>query len=151
MVGTLATRTPNGFPTNYTEKDELTALGTNIAELDRGLKIYWINTFADDRVRLVYATHFFESKFETPQEWHMHIHVIPRFNSLEVLMPYNDRTIRGADAWKVPTVTTSALFPSQYRVQPQPQNLAATSQPRDKTFDERIIALMIWLRQYLQP
>jgi diadenosine tetraphosphate (Ap4A) HIT family hydrolase len=123
------------------EKEELAALGKNISGLEKGLRAYWLQHFPNDRLELVYAIHFFESQFDPNEHWHMHVHIIPRFESLKLLMPYKSGAV-GADAWKIPTVEKQEGFPRQYQIR-------ETALPRNFTPDDRIKKLMAWLAPYL--
>ena len=82
--------------------EELRELGPNIAEIQKTLGLYWQETFGDPIERL-YIVYFFESQREEP--FHLHIHLIPRFKSLEPRLR----------AWKAPYATKSATFPDRYR------------------------------------
>jgi diadenosine tetraphosphate (Ap4A) HIT family hydrolase len=79
--------------------DELKHLGPNIATIEKTLKQYWKSTFADSIERL-YTIYFLEGGSQ-----HMHIHLIPRFESLE-------SRLRN---WNIPRATMSATFPAKYR------------------------------------
>lgn len=79
--------------------DELSHLGPNIAAIERVLKTYWEKTF-DDPIERLYIVYFFEGGGS-----HIHLHLIPRFQSLEPRLR----------DWNAPRATTSATFPARYR------------------------------------
>jgi diadenosine tetraphosphate (Ap4A) HIT family hydrolase len=81
-------------------KKELTTLGPNIAKIEATLKAYWLDVFRDPIERL-YVIYFFEGG----GPYHPHLHLIPRFQSLEPRLR----------AWKAPCATISATFPARYR------------------------------------
>ena len=78
---------------------ELEKLGPNIAAIEKVLKEYWESTFGDPIERL-YTIYFMEGGSK-----HMHIHLIPRFKSLETRLR----------DWNMPRATMSATFPEKYR------------------------------------
>lgn len=80
--------------------EELRHLGPNISAVERVLSEYWKQVFNDPIERL-YVVYFFEGC----GPYHVHVHLIPRFASLEPRL----------HAWEAPRATTSATFPQQYR------------------------------------
>jgi diadenosine tetraphosphate (Ap4A) HIT family hydrolase len=96
-------------------------LGWNIKLVDKFLGYYWENRF-NDPVERLYIAYFFESAGSEP--FHLHIHLIPRFRSIETRLR----------AWKIPDATKSATFPDRYR--------------RDcKHFESEVELLMTFLRK----
>ena len=101
---------------------ELTQLGPNIAAIERALAEYWAMTFGDPIERL-YVNYFLEGGSR-----HVHIHLIPRFKSLEPELR----------AWSIPRATTFVTFPVHYR--------------RDNPgFEQRVQGVMDYLRLKLVP
>jgi diadenosine tetraphosphate (Ap4A) HIT family hydrolase len=78
---------------------ELAALGLNIAKIETTLNHYWESTFGEP-IEHLYVIYFLEGGSE-----HLHIHLIPRFKSLETRVR----------AWEIPRATMSATFPEKYR------------------------------------
>lgn len=120
--------------------EELQALGGNLRTIDNLLTQYWQETFKNDPIKRVYVVYFFESVFDTPpSQFHMHIHLIPRFVSLEPLLrEYPKRRTEAEypstiNAWTIPLITSRETFPRQYR--PEQANVKA---------------LMRWLRARLE-
>ncbi len=103
---------------------ELTSLGPNLQDVDHVIAQYWAMTF-NDPIERMYVVYFFESAASDP--FHLHIHLIPRFTSLETRLR----------AWEIPKATMSATFPAQYR-RTAPQ------------FGSAVEALMNHLRSNLQ-
>lgn len=81
-------------------EEELSHLGPNIHAVERVLSDYWQAIFHDPIERL-YVIYFFEGG----GKYHIHMHLIPRFESLESRLR----------AWDTPRATSSATFPAQYR------------------------------------
>jgi diadenosine tetraphosphate (Ap4A) HIT family hydrolase len=82
--------------------EELRHLGPNISAVQRVLSEYWMRVFADPIERL-YIVYFFDGG--GPERYHVHLHLIPRFASLESRLR----------AWDVHRATTSATFPPRYK------------------------------------
>ena len=100
--------------------EELQSLGPNIQTLDACLTQYWRLQYPDDPVRRVYVVYFFESAFQCPPEkppFHLHIHIIPRFRSLEAegRLRRNKNDVTWTDGWKVPTLDENNSVPEPYR------------------------------------
>jgi hypothetical protein len=122
------------------DPSELAALGPNIKRLDALLTRYWLEHFSDDPLRRVHVVYFFESVFdEPPTKFHLHIHLIPRTEQVgPSLEEYPTRSTTpgsaaGINAWRIPKITGSALFPERYR-----------------WTDSNVDALMTWLRAKLE-
>jgi diadenosine tetraphosphate (Ap4A) HIT family hydrolase len=68
----------------------------------------------------VYVVYFFESAFQVPQEdppYHLHVHLIPRFASLDKagrLQRFKDGT-RWVDGWWIPCLHERNAIPDEYR------------------------------------
>jgi hypothetical protein len=89
-------------------------LGTTVQVVDRALTTYWRRIFHNDPIEPVYVVYFFESVVDQPStKHHRHIHLIPRFLSLRLLLSL-DSGKPGVDAWKVPRVIEESTFPHQY-------------------------------------
>ena len=109
-------------------------------KIDTLLTEYWQENFKNDPVERVYVVYVFESVFdEPPSKFHLHIHLIPRFMSLDPLLrecpqrrtdPRYPSTI---NAWTIPFITSREQFPRQYR-----------------TEQAHVKALMRWLRSRLE-
>jgi galactose-1-phosphate uridylyltransferase len=80
---------PFEFPIRRMELSDLseheaTSLGRNIQNVDHALRQYWSIRFESDLIQRVYVTYFHDSVFgnsnldHQSQEWHMHMHLIPR-------------------------------------------------------------------------
>jgi diadenosine tetraphosphate (Ap4A) HIT family hydrolase len=116
--------------------EELKTLGSNLRTIDTLLTEYWQENFKNDPVERVYVVYFFESVFDEPSsKFHLHIHLIPRFMSLDPLLREypQRRTDPGypstINAWTMPFITSREQFPRQYR-----------------TEQANVKALMRWLR-----
>jgi hypothetical protein len=99
--------------------DELHFLGPNIRNLDKCLTQYWKTEYPGDKIERVYVVYFFESAFKYPQEsnpFHLHIHIIPRFQSLntdEGLRTTKD-DVTWVDGWKIATLAKNHKIPERY-------------------------------------
>lgn len=80
---------------------ELRALGPNIHKIENVLSGYWRRVFRD-RIERLYIVYFYEGC----GPYHLHMHLIPRFASLD------DETLQ---AWNAPRATRCARFPAQYQ------------------------------------
>lgn len=119
---------------------EAAALGGNLQHLDQALRQYWSHRFAHDPIQRVYVTYFHDTVFAAAdsdprrQEWHMHIHVIPRTVRLGRILrecsPY--RLLR---AWSIPDIV--------------PKNEEDLPAEYWKT-DQKMSALISYIRRYLQ-
>jgi diadenosine tetraphosphate (Ap4A) HIT family hydrolase len=78
---------------------ELANFGPNISKIETALKDFWETTFGDP-IEHLYVIYFLEGGSK-----HMHVHLIPRFKSLEPRLR----------AWDIPRATMSATFPDKYR------------------------------------
>jgi len=100
---------------------ELHALGPNLKDLDGVLKQYWRLQFPADEIRRVYIVYFFESKFrktcKEDEEFHLHIHVIPRFESLGQPggLLVSKCGVTWVDGWQVPLLFERGVIPEPYR------------------------------------
>lgn len=122
-------------------ESELQSLGPNIRDLDIFLTRYWDLQYPDDPILRVYVVYFFESAFQRPPEkepFHLHIHVIPRFRSLdsEGCLQRTENEITWVDGWAVPS-----LAPRQAVSEPYKRDLPG--------WRERASGLMGYLRQEL--
>jgi len=98
---------------------EAQTLGPNIQTLDRAVTAFWQTTYPRDPVMRVYVVYFFESAFEMPKEptpYHLHIHLIPRFQSLNTPngLQRSDGKTTWADGWRVPTLRERGAVPLHY-------------------------------------
>jgi diadenosine tetraphosphate (Ap4A) HIT family hydrolase len=81
---------------------ELKTLGPNITRVKQALREYWQKHFSADCVKRVYVTYLFESPFdEPPGEYHLHIHLIPRFAKLDSLLREPTKAGSRINAWKL--------------------------------------------------
>jgi len=86
-------------------------LGPNIKQVDKALDNYWKEKFPHDPIERVYIVYFFESAFgKQPEEWHLHIHLIPRTKKLGRNNPAD------VAAWKMGKLTNERWFPNEYRL-----------------------------------
>ena len=100
------------------ENTELKALGPNIKRIKRAMRKH----FSEDNVMRIYVIYLFESPFdEPPGQHHLHIHLIPRFAKLDVLLrEYGKPTIdgeciSGINSWNIYRLTRLNAFPEEYR------------------------------------
>jgi hypothetical protein len=98
---------------------ELRYLGPNIKALDSVLSQYWHLQYPDDPVRRVYVVYFFESEFESPpprEAFHLHIHVIPRFQSLDTAerLRRTEHSASWVDGWRTPKLSPERVVPEAY-------------------------------------
>jgi hypothetical protein len=118
---------------------EAAALGPNIKALDRALRAYWDRQFVGDPVLRVYVVYFFESAFEDPkpsESYHLHIHIIPRFRSLEPALQAGQVQSKWPDGWRISTLAPTGQIPEAYNRQVP-------------NWEERATALMDYLRSEL--
>ena len=99
--------------------DELQFLGPNIKALDNGLTDYWRYKYPDDPVIRVYVVYFFESAFQSPPDpepFHLHIHIIPRFQSLNKRKRLRTLVDGSScvDGWKMPRLAPKQRVPRAY-------------------------------------
>lgn len=102
--------------------DEAVSMGKNIQRIDVALRQYWSITFPSDPIQRVYITYFHESVFgnvasnQLSQEWHLHIHLIPRTLRLgQLLRRYScNGSIR---AWSIPDLVrlNEGEIPIEYK------------------------------------
>ncbi len=108
------------------EDEELQALGLNIKRIKQALR----KCFPKDSIKRIYVVYFFDWH-EQPSEYHLHIHLIPRFASLAPLL--KDDRFPDINAWNIYTLASLENdFPEEYRWD-----------------DQRIDALMEKLRSLL--
>ena len=101
---------------------ELRSLGPNLKALDCALTQYWHLQYPEDPVQRVYVVYFFESEFRKPQEkepYHLHIHVIPRFRSLDTSerLRKTENEVSWVDGWITPTISPKNCVPEPYQRQ----------------------------------
>lgn len=102
--------------------DEAASMGRKIQSVNEALRQYWSSAFADDPIQRVYVVYFHESVFgkvestHPSQEWHLHIHLIPRTVRLgQLLRRYScNGSIR---AWSMPEIVklSEGDVPSEYK------------------------------------
>ncbi len=90
--------------TDFTD-DEAKALGKNIQNINTALCEYWSIHFPEDPVEKLYVVCFHES-----EEYHIHIHLIPRTKELGGEDP------TAYMAWKTFKRTEKEPFPQEYRI-----------------------------------
>jgi diadenosine tetraphosphate (Ap4A) HIT family hydrolase len=124
--------------------NQAAALGGNIQHIDIALRQYWSIHFKDP-IERVYVVYFFESEFDEPkkEQYHLHIHLIPRTKQLAEGLRTEDGS--SINAWDIPTlrkgkprecVKVPFVFPSKYKVK--------------KKDDQNAVKLMTHLRDYFQ-
>jgi hypothetical protein len=97
---------------------ELECLGPNISSLDGGLRAYWRLQYPSDPVEKVYVVYFFESPNEDPppnERFHLHIHVIPRFKSLDHFLRCQPTGPTWPDGWEVAKLTKAGKVSEPYQ------------------------------------
>jgi diadenosine tetraphosphate (Ap4A) HIT family hydrolase len=99
--------------------EELQSLGPNLKSLDGILTRYWQDKYPEDPVVRTYVVYFFESEFQRPPDnppFHLHIHVIPRFKSLDsperLQRTENNKT--WVDGWRTPDLARRNAVPTPY-------------------------------------
>ncbi len=85
--------------------DETKALGKNIQNINIALCEYWSTRFPKDPIEKLYVVCFHES-----EEYHIHIHLIPRTKELGGEDPTENM------AWKTFKRTEKDSFPQEYRI-----------------------------------
>jgi diadenosine tetraphosphate (Ap4A) HIT family hydrolase len=90
--------------TDFTD-DEAKALGKNIQNINMALCEYWSMHFPKDPIEKLYVVCFHES-----EEYHIHIHLIPRSKELGGKDP------TAYMAWKTFERTDKRPFPQEYRI-----------------------------------
>ena len=109
--------------------DEARALGINIQNINMALCKYWSVHFPNDPIEKLYVIYFHES-----EEYHMHIHLIPRTKELGGEDP------TAYMAWKTSERTNTEPFPPEYRVK----------DPKGGWIeDQKVEALMSYFRETL--
>lgn len=120
--------------TDLTE-DEVKALGINIQNIERALCQYWSIHSPRDPIEKVYMVYFHES-----EEYHLHIHLIPRSKKL------GQRNPSEKAAWKICKLAPRWNgFPRQYRLR------AKRSKKNEiKINKQKVVDLMAYLRDFLR-
>src|SRR5262249_32763598 len=90
-----------------------------IKALDNGLTDYWRYKYPDDPVIRVYVVYFFESAFQSPPDpepFHLHIHIISRFQSLNKRKRLRTLVDGSScvDGWKMPRLAPKQRVPRAY-------------------------------------
>jgi len=116
--------------TDFTD-DEAKALGKNIQNINMALCEYWSIHFPKDPIEKLYVVCFHES-----EEYHIHIHLIPRSKELGGEDPTKYM------AWKTFERTKKDRFPQQYRIM-------IKDQCGNWIKDKKVVALMTYLKGYL--
>ena len=112
-------------------QDEARTLGSNIQNIDMGLRQYWTIQFPKDPIERLYVVYFFES-----EGYHLHIHPIPRTKKLGQENPSEKA------AWKIYTLAPCWKgFPREYR-------LRAKESKENNILEhkEEVVALMTHLK-----
>ena len=121
---------------------EIKALGSNIQRVDKALGVYWNreDNFPDDPIKRIYVVYFFESAFnKAGEEWHMHIHLIPRTRELGTNRRHEYKPWKVA-AWKIAQLSDKFWFPPRYRIRDRNGQLMN---------EGAVVALMEYLRNSL--
>lgn len=98
--------------------EEAAALGPSIQGVTAALREYWGSEFPDDPLQRVYVLFFHETVFgkrqalEPSQEWHLHIHLVPRTFKLGAILR-NDQGY--VDVWRIPRILETGEIPVEYR------------------------------------
>jgi diadenosine tetraphosphate (Ap4A) HIT family hydrolase len=122
------------------EPKEIIALGGNVQLVDKALRDYWNEKFPNDPIKRVYLVYFFESVFsKTEEEWHMHIHLIPRTRELGTDRRHEYKPWEVA-AWKIAQLSDKFWFPPQYRIRDRNGQLINEGE---------VVALMEYLKEFL--
>ena len=99
-------------------KPEVRALGGHLKWVSKGLEDYFRDRSKElkeeeDPVERVYISYLFESVFDwPPTKFHLHLHLIPRFQSFGSLLRKTPRS--SIDAYQIATLTKRAEFPDRY-------------------------------------
>ena len=107
--------------------DEAKALGKNIQNINMALCEYWSIHFSKDPIEKLYVVCFHES-----EEYHIHIHLIPRTKEL------GDEDPTAYMAWKTSERTKTDPFPPEYRIMIKDLNGSLVEDPK-------VVALMSYL------
>ena len=95
------------------EDEELQALGPNIKQVKQALREYWKEHFPKDKVKRIYVVYLFDWD-ELPSQFHLHIHLIPRFDKLAPLL--KEKGVQDINAWNIYRLTSRKNdFPKEYR------------------------------------
>ncbi len=100
---------------------EASTMGLHIQDVNNALQKYWQRVFPDDPIKRMYIVHFHEGVFgnvdgnEPADDWHFHIHLIPRTKRIGSLLRTYDPA-GGIRAWSMPEVSRHPDFPVQYKL-----------------------------------
>jgi len=108
--------------------DETKALGKNIQNINIALCEYWSIRFPKDPIEKLYVVCFHES-----EEYHIHIHLIPRTKELGGEDPTENM------AWKTFKRTEKDSFPQEYRIMIKDPSGSLIE-------DQKVLALMSYLK-----
>jgi diadenosine tetraphosphate (Ap4A) HIT family hydrolase len=83
-------------------ESEAKALGPNLRRLENGIYDFWKTLGC--QVDRVYVMYFLEGQLErkSGHEWHLHIHLVPRFHLVKPLMVKPNK--REVDAYRIATL-----------------------------------------------
>lgn len=102
---------------------EARSLGPNLQALDAVLTQYWSLQFPEDPVERVYVIYMFESEFQVPrpskdQDFHLHIHLIPRTKTLgqSGRLRVTKNGVAWNDGWHMPRMAEHGMIPEPYRL-----------------------------------
>ena len=110
--------------------EEAQTLGPNIKALDAALCGYWSHDFPDDPIDRVYVVYFFESEFTEPRkekDFHLHVHLIPRFRSLARALSRTKDNVTWNDGWRIPCLKDNGAIPEPYQLKAENRVIRATS------------------------
>jgi len=86
-------------------------MGTAIQRVKKGLKACWKEMWPEDRFDRLYVTYFFESVFgNKPNEYHPHIHLIPRTKKMRALISKEGNI----NCWEIYNISRMDGFPEEY-------------------------------------
>jgi diadenosine tetraphosphate (Ap4A) HIT family hydrolase len=91
--------------------EETSEMGTAIQKIKKALKEYWKEVWPEDRFDRLYVTYFFESVFgNKPNEYHLHIHLIPRTKKMRALISNKGNIV----CWDIYKISSMDGFPEEY-------------------------------------
>ena len=92
-------------------EDAARDMGKVIKDVKRSLKRYWEKKWPEDQLDRLYVTYFFDSVFDnSPTEYHLHIHLIPRTRRMRSLISEEG----SINCWKIYKIAKLDGFPEEY-------------------------------------
>ncbi len=92
-------------------EDAARDMGKVIKDVKTSLKSYWKKEWPQDRLDRLYVTYFFDSVFDnSPTEYHLHIHLIPRTRKMRSLISKGG----SINCWEIYKIAKLDGFPEEY-------------------------------------